>query len=235
MSRTVRPDSAGLAPAEIEARSFAIIEAEIPGPRPCAGPEWAVLRRLIHTSADFELLSLARFHPRACSAGLEALGLGAPVITDTEMCRAGIPERRLAPLGASTFCFMGHPKVAEAAAAAGVTRARAAVDLAAELFPPSRQPGPILAVGNAPTALLRILELALAGRLAPALVIGMPVGFVHAAESKDLLLARESLPSIVIVGRKGGSPLAAATVNALAELALAQRGLAPARPGDARP
>lgn len=223
MDQLRHPDSGGLGPADIEARSFAVIESEVPEPRPFAGAQWSVVRRLIHTSADFELLSLVRFSPGAVEAGVDALTRCAAIVTDTEMCRAGIPERRLLALGATAQCFMGHPKVAEAAAAAGVTRARMAADLAAELHPPGREPGPILAVGNAPTALLRILELFRAGRLAPSLVIGMPVGFVHAAESKDLLLAEKGLASIVIAGRKGGSALAAATVNALAELALAGR------------
>jgi len=223
MDTTRHPDSGDLGPADIEVRSFAIIDSEVPEPRPFAGAQWSVVRRLIHTSADFELLSLVRFSPEAVEAGTGALSRCAAIVTDTEMCRAGIPARRLHALGVTAQCFMGHPKVAEAAAAAGVTRARMAVDLAAELFPPSREPGPILAVGNAPTALLRILELVRAGRLAPSLVIGMPVGFVHAAESKDLLLAEASIPSIVIAGRKGGSALAAATVNALAELVLAGR------------
>jgi precorrin-8X/cobalt-precorrin-8 methylmutase len=217
------PDSGGLGPADIEARSFAIIDSEVPEPRPFAGSQWSVVRRLIHTSADFELLSLVRFSREAVEVGMDALARCAAIVTDTEMCRAGIPERRLRALGATAQCFMKHPKVAEAAVAAGVTRARMAVDLAAELYPPSREPGPILAVGNAPTALLRILELVREGRLAPSLVIGMPVGFVNAAESKDLLLAEKSIPSIVIAGRKGGSSLAAATVNALAELVLAGR------------
>lgn len=225
------PDSGGLGPADIEARSFAVIESEVPEPRPFAGAQWSVVRRLIHTSADFDMLTLARFSPGAVEAGVDALTRCAAIVTDTEMCRAGIPERRLLALGTAAQCFMGHPKVAEAAQAAGVTRARMAVDLAAELYPPSRGPGPILAVGNAPTALLRILELFRAGRLAPSLVIGMPVGFVHAAESKEMLLEEKGLPSIVIAGRKGGSSLAAATVNALAELALAGR--SPARPADA--
>ena len=223
MDTTSHPDSGGLGPADIEARSFAIIDSEVPEPRPFAGAQWSVVRRLIHTSADFDMLHLVRFSSGALEAGVEALARCAAIVTDTEMCRSGIPERRLVALGASAQCFMQHPKVAEAAAAAGVTRARMAVDLAAELYPPGREPGPILAVGNAPTALLRILELFREGRLAPALVIGMPVGFVNAAESKDMLLAEKALPSIVIAGRKGGSSLAAATVNALAELALSGR------------
>ncbi len=231
MDTTRHPDSGGLGPADIEARSFAIIDSEVPEPRPFAGAQWTVVRRLIHTSADFDMLSLVRFSPGALEAGVEALSRCAAIVTDTEMCRAGIPERRLLPLGASVQCFMSHPKVAEAAQAAGVTRARVAVDLAAELHPPGREPGPILAVGNAPTALLRILELFREGRLTPSLVIGMPVGFVNAAESKDMLLAEKDLASIVITGRKGGSALAAATVNALAELALAGR--APLPSGDA--
>ncbi|MEW5771960.1 MAG: precorrin-8X methylmutase [Thermodesulfobacteriota bacterium] len=223
MDQTLRPDSGSLGPTDIEARSFAIIDSEVPEPRPFAGAQWSVVRRLIHTSADFEMLALARFSPGAVEAGMEALARCAAIVTDTEMCRAGITARRLAALGTTAQCFMGHPKVAEAAAAAGVTRARMAVDLAAEFFPPTRGPGPILAVGNAPTALLRILELVREGRLAPSLVVGMPVGFVNAAESKAMLLAEKGIPSIVIAGRKGGSSLAAATVNALAELALAGR------------
>ena len=207
--------SGPLEPASIERLSFSIIDSEVPEPRPFAGAEWEVARRLVHTSADFELLDLLRFSPGAVHAGVAALRGGATVVTDTRMCQAGIPMRRLAPLGSSTLCFMDDPGLAARAREAGVTRARLAVDEAARLDGPL-----ILAVGNAPTALLRILELLDEGALRPELIVGMPVGFVNAAESKELLMERGDVPWVSISGRKGGSPLAAACVNALAELAL---------------
>uniref|UniRef100_A0A7C4AIB1 Precorrin-8X methylmutase n=1 Tax=Fundidesulfovibrio putealis TaxID=270496 RepID=A0A7C4AIB1_9BACT len=202
-------------PEDIERTSFAIIDQEMPKPLPFQGPKWEIARRLVHTSADFELPGLLRFTPRAVEAGIGALRAGAIVVTDTRMCQAGIPLRRLTPLGASTVCFMDDPQVASQARQQGHTRARLAVERALEL------PGPVIfAVGNAPTALLRLLELLEHGAQRPELIVGMPVGFVNAAESKAALLARPELESIVIEGRKGGSALAAACVNALAEMAL---------------
>lgn len=201
------------APEEIEAASLAIIDAEVPEPRPYAGPQWDIVRRLIHTTADFELLELVRFSDGAVRAGLSALEQGATIVTDTEMARCAIPLRRLQPFGCSVRCFMNEPEVVAAAAASGSTRAALAVDFALDL------PGPLIfAIGNAPTALLRLLKRLDAGAPAPGLVIGMPVGFVNAAESKALLMTRADLPWISIKGRKGGSALAGATVNALAIL-----------------
>jgi precorrin-8X/cobalt-precorrin-8 methylmutase len=202
-------------PTAIEQESFAIIEAEVPEPRPFQGREWRIVRRLIHATADFELLSLVRFHPRAITAGLEALSSGALVITDTRMAQEGISARRRTELGFTVACAMTDPAVAEAAKSRGCTRAMAAMDLCADMKGPL-----VLAIGNAPTALLRLLELMRQGALRPALVIGMPVGFVNAAQSKDLLMAQDEVPYIAIQGRKGGSALAAATVNALAEILL---------------
>jgi len=202
-------------PAGIEKKSFAIIDSEVPEPRPFDGPRWEVARRLVHTSADFELLGLLTFSPGAVRAGVAALRSGAVVVTDTRMCQMGIPTRRLTPLGASTMCLMDDPELAAKARELGVTRARLAVEEAAKLNGPV-----IFAIGNAPTALLRLLELIDEGRILPELVVGMPVGFVNAAESKELLAARTDVPFIAIRGRKGGSPLAAACVNALAEMAL---------------
>ncbi|MGE4556836.1 MAG: precorrin-8X methylmutase [Desulfovibrionaceae bacterium] len=203
-----------VAPDQIETNSLAIIEAEVGDRRPVDGPEWLVLRRLIHASADFELLDLFRFHPRAVERGVQALRSGCTVVTDTRMAQCGIPLRRMEPLGCTVTCFMGDAATKALAAEQRVTQAAAAVDLACELNPQ------IMVVGNAPTALLRILERIEEGRLAPALVVGMPVGFVNAAESKELLLAQDHTPYLSIQGRKGGSPLAAAAVNALAEIAL---------------
>ncbi|MDR3640100.1 MAG: precorrin-8X methylmutase [Humidesulfovibrio sp.] len=208
---------------DIEAESLRIIDAEVPEPRPYAGAEWPVVRRMIHTTADFEMLQLVRFHPRAVEAGLSALAAGAVLVTDTEMARAGIPDRRMDKLGCQVRCLMRDAEVLELSRQLGCTRARAAVDFAVSRIKPD-----IYVIGNAPTALLRLLEHIEAGRAKPALVVGMPVGFVNAAESKALLLAQSAVPFIVIEGRKGGSALAASAVNALADLALARQAAAKA-------
>ncbi|MHC1701902.1 MAG: precorrin-8X methylmutase [Humidesulfovibrio sp.] len=207
---------------DIEAESMRIIESEVPEPRAFAGDEWLVVRRMIHTTADFGLLDLVRFHPLAVEAGRRALAAGCTLVTDTEMARAGIPERRMAALGCSVRCLMRDPEVLALSQAEGTTRARAAVDFAIERIAPPAGPA-IWVIGNAPTALLRLLEHIKAGRAAPALIIGMPVGFVNAAESKALLMAQSRIPYIAIEGRKGGSALAASAVNALAELVLSKK------------
>ena len=202
-------------PEDIERASFAIIDSEVPEPRPFSGIRWEIARRLIHTSADFEMPSLLRFHPDAVDAGLAALRKGATIVTDTFMCLKGIPRRRLEPLGCRAVCFMEDAAVAERAKREGTTRASMAVDVAAA------QDGPLIfAVGNAPTALLRLMELMGAGAVRPELVVAMPVGFVNAAESKELLMQSPGAPYIALQGRKGGSALAAACLNALAEAAL---------------
>lgn len=200
-------------PEEIEAESFRIIDSEVPKPRLFEGKKWEIVRRMIHTTADFELIDLVRFHENAVESGLAALKNGATIITDTEMARCGIPLRRLEPLGCRTLCLMNDPRVIERAEAEGITRAKAAVDVAV-----SQIDAEIYVVGNAPTALIRLMEHVDAGRATPALVVGMPVGFVNAAESKALLMERD-VPFIAIKGRKGGSALAASVVNALAVLA----------------
>ncbi|MGD8388320.1 MAG: precorrin-8X methylmutase [Desulfobacteraceae bacterium] len=202
-------------PEDIESRSFAIIEAEVPEPRPFFGNEWLVVRRLIHTSADFELLRLVLFHEGGVQAGIEALGNGALVVTDTEMARMGISPPRMDRLGCRVVCAIRDPEVAKAAREKGTTRAEAAVDYLA-----SSLDGAVCVIGNAPTALLRLLALVQEGVITPALIVGMPVGFVNAAESKELLARQDRIPYITIQGRKGGSSLAAAAVNQLAQLAL---------------
>jgi len=203
---------------DIEAESMRLIEAEAPEPRPYKGEEWLVVRRMIHTTADFDMLNLVRFHPRAVQAGVEALSRGCILFTDTEMARAGIPDRRMDALNCSVRCLMRDPEVLALSQAQGITRARAAMDFAVERLEPE-----IYVIGNAPTALLRLLEHVEAGRATPALIVGMPVGFVNAAESKALLLAQSRVPFIAIEGRKGGSALAASAINALADIALARR------------
>jgi precorrin-8X/cobalt-precorrin-8 methylmutase len=204
--------------ADIEAESLRIIDAEAQEPRPYQGAQWQIVRRMIHTTADFEMLRLVRFHPLAVQAGLAALARGCALVTDTEMARSGIPERRTKALGCTVDCLMREPEVMARAQEQGSTRAVAAMDFAVERLRPE-----IYVIGNAPTALLRLLEHVEAGRAAPALIVGMPVGFVNAAESKTLLMAQDRIPYIAVEGRKGGSALAASAVNALLEIVLAEK------------
>jgi precorrin-8X/cobalt-precorrin-8 methylmutase len=208
-------------PSDIEKKSFEIIDSEVPDPKPFSGIEWQIVRRMIHTTADFELVDLVRFHPEAVSAGLNALRNGCSVVTDTEMARCGIPMRRMTPLNCSVACFMNDPDVIKRAQRESITRAVAALDLAAVSNKPA-----IYVIGNAPTALIRLVErINDDSQFSPALVIGMPVGFVNAAESKKLLLMQSKIPYISVEGRKGGSAMAACVVNALAEVVLKERGL----------
>jgi precorrin-8X/cobalt-precorrin-8 methylmutase len=172
---------------------------------------------MIHASADFELLSLVRIHSRAIEQGVAALQSGARVITDTEMARSGITARRIQELGASVQCCLNDPGVREEAREKKMTRSALAVERACQV-----QGRSIFVIGNAPTALFRLLELIRENRAEPDLVVGMPVGFVGAAESKEHLMRQDRVPWITIRGRKGGSPLAAACLNSLAELALSQ-------------
>jgi len=199
-------------PEEIEAESFRIIDSEVPEPRLFDGGKWEIVRRMIHTTADFEMIDLVRFHEKALESGIAALKKGATIVTDTEMAKRGIPVRRIEPLGCEVRCLMNDSRVIERAKNDGITRAKAAVDIAVAEIKPE-----IYVVGNAPTALIRLVEHFDSGAVSPALVVGMPVGFVNAAESKALLMSR-NIPYISIEGRKGGSALAASVVNALAIL-----------------
>jgi len=210
------------APQAIEARSFAIIDSEVPEPRPFCGAHWHIARRLVHTTADFDLLNHIRFHPQAVEAGIRALPHGCPIFTTTAMARSGIPLRRMTPLGCTVTCLLNRPDVVHAAQRDNTTRAHAAMNAAS-----SELAGAIVAIGNAPTALIRLAGHLEQGCPAPALVIAMPVGFVNAAESKALFIQQNRVPWITIEGRKGGSALAAATVNALAVMALESSPAAP--------
>ncbi|BCS86881.1 precorrin-8X methylmutase [Pseudodesulfovibrio sediminis] len=200
-------------PEDIESESFRIIDFEVPAPRPFEGAEWEIVRRMIHTTADFEMLELVRFHGNAVDSGLKALKSGCVIVSDTEMAKRGMPVRRLDPLGCVVQCLINDKRVVERAAHEGITRAKAAVDVAVNELKPA-----IYVIGNAPTALIRLVEHIDNGMPVPALVVGMPVGFVNAAESKALLMSRD-IPYISIEGRKGGSALAASVINALAVLA----------------
>ena len=200
-------------PADIERTSMSIIRAElaqrgIPVPEEVAPVVW----RVIHTTADFDYAENLRFTPGAVARGIEALQNGASIITDTRMAQAGVSKPSLAKLGGQALCFMGDEAVAAAAAQNQTTRAAAAMDKAVAEYP-----GAVLAVGNAPTALLQLEEHIRAGTR-PALVIGVPVGFVNVVESKERILAAcraAGVPAIVAMGRKGGSGVAAAICNAL--------------------
>lgn len=200
-------------PQEIEVESFRRIEAQV-GAHDLPPEVWSVVRRMIHTTADLEYLQTVRVHPRAIPAGVAALKQGCLVGTDTRMLLAGISSGRLGRLGVETFCLLDDPEVAQAAVRQGTTRAAVALE---QSLP--RLAGGIVAIGNAPTALLRLLELLDAGAPPPALVVGLPVGFVNAAESKEAL-TRQNCPYITALGPKGGSAVAAAVVNALAIMAL---------------
>ena len=200
-------------PADIERTSISIITRELDELGLTPPPETAaVVKRVIHTTADFDYAKNLRFTSGAVQAAVRALQRGAVIVTDTNMALAGISRPGLAKLGCEAVCYMADPAVAEAAKQAGTTRAVAAMHRAAR-----EHPGAILAVGNAPTALLTIAEEIEAG-LRPALVIGVPVGFVNVVESKETLFAvceQHGVPAIAAMGRKGGSNVVAAICNAL--------------------
>jgi len=200
-------------PADIERTSISIITRELDELGLTPPPETAaVVKRVIHTTADFDYAKNLRFTPGAVQAAVRALQRGAVIVTDTNMALAGISRPGLAKLDCEAVCYMADPAVAEAAKQAGTTRAVAAMHRAAR-----EHPGAIFAVGNAPTALLTIAEEIEAG-LRPALVIGVPVGFVNVVESKETLFAiceQHGVPAIAAMGRKGGSNVAAAICNAL--------------------
>lgn len=200
----------------IEDASFAIIDAEA-GPHAYTPEQWPLVRRLIHASADFDLNGLTAFHPAAMTAGLAALAAGPrPLIADVAMIPAGLSAARLARCGLAPAQFIGDADVIAAAQAAGTTRATQAMQKAWRL---GQLDGAIVGIGNAPTALLELLRLIGTTGVRPALVIGMPVGFVAAAESKARLAACERVPWITVRGRKGGSTLVVAALHALLALA----------------
>ncbi|AGA68543.1 precorrin isomerase [Desulfitobacterium dichloroeliminans LMG P-21439] len=201
-------------PHQIERESMRIIQGHLQ--LDWTEQELKIVERCIHTSGDPSLEPVIRIHSQAIEAGLEALKRGALVITDVEMVRAGIAKKQLAQLGSTVECFLSDFQVAAQAAEWGITRSMAALRMNKE-----RLKGAIVAIGNAPTALLEVLELAKDPQTRPALIVGIPVGFVGAKESKDLLWEEhQELPSITILGNRGGSPLAATCVNALIYLAV---------------
>jgi precorrin-8X/cobalt-precorrin-8 methylmutase len=196
----------------IEQESFRIIHGEI-GAHGFSEDQLAIVVRIIHATADFDFKETIRFHPAAIQSGVEALRRGCTVITDVRMVEVGISSRLLNAFGGKTICLIGAPEVAELAEREGLTRSTAAMRLLGRELNDN-----IVAIGNAPTALLEIVRLIWEEGIRPALVIGVPVGFVNTAESKEQLLGLD-VPYITAVGRKGGSTVAVATVNALLRLA----------------
>lgn len=194
----------------IEDGSFAIIDREA-GPHGFDPEQWQVVRRVIHATADFEFKQLMSFHPQAVRAGVGALRRGCPIIVDVKMISAGLNQDRLAAYGCSMHCFISDYDAIAAAKAANSTRAIEAMRKARRL---GLLDGAIVAIGNAPTALIEIARLIEQEHERPALVIGVPVGFVSAAESKEAAL-RLQTPHIVARGRKGGSAIAVAIIHAL--------------------
>ena len=196
-------------PMDIEKRSFEIIT-ELLGDRKLDSENELVIKRVIHTTADFDYADNLIFSEHAVQKGIEALRGGCDIVTDTQMARSGISKTTLEKLGGTVHCFISDPEVAAEAKARGITRAVVSMEHATRINKPL-----IFAIGNAPTALMRLKELMDAGEVSPALVIGVPVGFVNVVESKEQIIEGSSAPYIVARGRKGGSNVAAAICNAL--------------------
>jgi precorrin-8X/cobalt-precorrin-8 methylmutase len=197
-------------PMDIEKRSFEMISEILEADGIMLEPEnEAVIKRVIHTTADFEYVENLVFSNNAVKLGIDALKNGCDIVTDTQMARSGINKTALSKLGGEVHCFMSDEVVAAEAKERGTTRAAVSMEKAAKLKKPL-----IFAIGNAPTALIKLDELIKSGRIAPKLIIGVPVGFVNVVESKDLIM-NSAVAHIVARGRKGGSNVAAAIVNAL--------------------
>ena len=195
-------------PTDIEKRSMEIITEELNG-RTWPEPEFSIVKRCIHTSADFDYADQLCFSEHAAMLGVEALRRGAVIVTDTRMAWSGINKKKLAEYGGEALCFMSDEDVAEDAKTRGCTRAAVCMERGAAL---DREV--IFAVGNAPTALIRLYELIQEGKVRPALIIGAPVGFVNVVEAKELIMTA-GVPYIVPKGRKGGSNIAATICNAM--------------------
>lgn len=198
-------------PKDIERKSMEIIESELGDTSHLNEGEKLVVKRVIHTTADFDYLDNLKFSKNAVDIAKDILKKGAVIVTDTQMAFSGISKPALNKLGCEMHCFMSDSDVAVLAKRNGITRAVASVDKAAEMFSGRNV---IFVVGNAPTALIRIAELAENGKISPSFVVGTPVGFVNVVQSKNLIMQTD-IPYIVADGRKGGSTVAAAVCNAL--------------------
>ena len=195
-------------PMEIEKRSFEIITEELGNKQLLPGTE-LIVKRCIHTSADFDYADNLCFSPDVVERAMKAIKEGACIVTDTQMAKAGINKRALARYGGEVYCFMSDEDVAKIAKERGVTRAAVSMEKAAQIEKPV-----IFAIGNAPTALIELYEMIKSGKYRPAFIIGVPVGFVNVEAAKDLIL-KTDVPYIINRGRKGGSNIAACICNAL--------------------
>ena len=202
-----------LLPDEIDSQSLIMVEASLPGSLKLSADEKFVVCRIVRAEGDPQISEVVRFSPGALEAGVKALQSGARILTDVRMVEVGISKALLDRQGIATDCRIDTPEVAERAKREQTTRSVSAIRELAPLME-----GSVVAIGNAPTALLALLDLVAEGSARPTLVIGMPVGFVACAESKEEL-QRSNLPFITVQGRRGGSSAAAATVNALLILA----------------
>ena len=196
-------------PKDIEKRSFEIITKELGDAKLIPGTE-PIVKRCIHTSADFDYAQNLVFSENAVQKALDAIRQGACIVTDTQMGKSGINKKKLAKYGGEVFCFMSDEDVAQQAKQNGTTRAVASMDKAAKLDKKL-----IYAIGNAPTALIRLYEQVEQGIIDPELIIGVPVGFVNVVQSKELIFKLQHTPYIIARGRKGGSNIAACICNAL--------------------
>ena len=204
----------------IEHDSFAIIDAEA-GPHNYTAEQWPLVRRMIHANADFEFNGLTAFHPHAMQAGLATvLKGGTPIVADVEMICVGLSKPRLKHFGMTTHHYISDDDVIEQAKAEETTRAVQAMRKAHRA---GKLDGAIVGIVNAPTALIEVIRLIREEGARPALIVGMPVGFVSAAESKDLLMTVNDVPWVAIKGRKGGSTLVVAAIHALLGLAEAEQ------------
>ena len=196
---------------DIEKRSFEIIESEV-GKHQFNQNEWVIVRRVIHATADFDFASNGKilFHTKAIESAFNALRKKCTIVTDVDMVQAAISKKSISDLGLKTVCYISDSIVAEQARTLGKTRSETAMRRAAK-----DMDGGIIAIGNAPTALYEVINMAREGITKPALVIGMPVGFVSAAESKEELAKMNDLPFITNVGRKGGSSAVSSIMNAI--------------------
>jgi precorrin-8X/cobalt-precorrin-8 methylmutase len=199
-------------PQEIESESMNIIDAEA-GAHSFSAEEWTIVRRIIHATADFEVMHSIRFHPHAIASGVAAIKKGCPIYADTEMLAVAINKNVQKRFGCCVHSHVADPEIKKESEASGITRSALAMRKAASVLNHG-----IIAVGNAPTALTEAIKMCTEGLITPDLIIGLPVGFVGAAESKDALFS-SGLVCITMLGRKGGTPATVATINALMKIA----------------
>lgn len=202
---------------EVEQESFRQIEAEMPAHQ-FSEPEWRVVRRMIHTTADFSIAPDIKFGNDPIAAALQALKEGAPIFSDSNMIRSGLSVAKLQKLNAtytreSIHCYVADPEIAKIAKEQQITRSLAALEKARPVLD-----GGIVLIGNAPLALAGIIRMVNRGEIRPKLIIGMPVGFVHVVESKEMVM-KTDIPYIVLQGRRGGSPLAVTALHGIMESA----------------